>query len=132
MFAAEARSRADSFWAEHPPADVLIAFGAASLFLLVCAIAIKASARTEGLPQAPETAQAMSAPVKVVPILDLDSPLLKLGGKPDPTKLPDRWVKKGARPRAEQKAQVSSAADKSLEAIPPPDLPVAKTATPPP
>jgi hypothetical protein len=132
MTAAAARSRAGSFWAEHPPADVLIALGAASSFLLVCAIAIKASARIETPADTPAPARAVMAPVKVVAILDMDAPLLKLGGKPDPTRLPDRSIKKGAKARAEQKAQVSAAADKTVEAIPAPDLPVAEKAAPPP
>ena len=39
-----AAPRRQPLWSEHPPADVLIAVGSASLFLLVCAIALKASA----------------------------------------------------------------------------------------
>lgn len=132
MAVAEARSRADSFWAEYPPADVLIAFGSASLLLLVCAIALKATAGRGGLPEAAEPTRAAGAPVKIVPIVDLDAPLLKLGGKPDPTKLPDRWVKKAPKARVEQKAQVSAAAEKTVDAIPPPELPVAEKAAPPP
>ena len=132
MAAVEARGHTASFWEEYPPADLLIALGSASLLLVVCAIGLKAAARHDSLPETPEPARAAAAPVKVVPILDLDAPLLKLGGKPDPTKLPDRWVKKGAKARVEQKAQVSTAAEKTVDAIPPPDLPVAEKAAPPP
>jgi hypothetical protein len=132
MAAAEAPSQADSFWAEYPLPDVLIALGAASVFLLLCAIALKASARIDGATAEPEPERAPGAVVKVMPVFDLDTPLLALGGKPDPTKLPDRSIKKSPRPRAEQQAQVSSAAEKTVDAIPPPDLPVAEKATPPP
>ena len=37
--------------------------------------------------------------MKVVPVVDLDSPLLKLGGRRDTARLPDRWVKPKAKPR---------------------------------
>jgi hypothetical protein len=110
---------------------VLIAVGSASLFLLICAIGLKASAAQKPM-TAPEIEKAAGAPVKVIPVLDMDVPLLKLGGTPDARKLPDRWVKKSAKARAEHKAQVSTAAAKTEDAIPPPDLPVAPKATPPP
>lgn len=121
------RPREEGFLAEYPAPDLLISVGAASLFLLVCAIALKASAaeRPALVARDEERAKAVSAPVKVIPVIDLDAPLLKLGGKPDATKLPDRWVKKGPKARVEQKAQVSTQADKTVSAIPPPDLPVA-------
>lgn len=130
-----AAPRRSSLFAEHPPADVLIAVGSASLFLLVCAIGLKASAA--GRVDAPASAEVVapipsSAPVKVVPVIDLDAPLLKLGGTPDATKLPDRWIKKGQKARVEKKAHVSTAAEKTPEAAPPPDLPVAQKAEPPP
>ena len=130
-----AASRRASLFAEHPPADVLIAVGSASLFLLVCAIGLKASAA--GRVDEPARTEvvvpiAMGAPVKVIPVIDLEAPLLKLGGKPDATRLPDRWIKKGQKARVEKKAHVSTAAEKTAEAIPPPDLPVAQKADPPP
>lgn len=146
--AAEARSRAHArsgeesvssdrapwFWEEYPPADMLIALGSASLLLLVCAIGVRAAARHAAVADSPvpEPEKAASAPVKVVPVLDMSAPLLKLGGKPDPTRLPDRRVKQSPRARVEAKAQVSTAAEKTVDAIPPPDLPVSKKATPPP
>jgi len=118
------------FWAEYPPSDVLIALGSASLFLVTCAIGLKASAAERPV-TAPLVDKDMGTPVKVIPVLDMDVPLLKLGGTPDSKKLPDRWVKKSAKARVEQKAQVSTAAEKTVEAIPPPDLPVAAKPLPP-
>ncbi|MFO0593056.1 MAG: TonB C-terminal domain-containing protein [Polyangiaceae bacterium] len=122
--------REPGFLAEYPPSDILIALGSASLFLLATAIGLKASAaeRPESVSLPEKTTE---APVKVIPVIDLEAPLLKLGGKPDPTRLPDRWVKKSAKARVEQKAQVSTAADKSIESIPTPDLPVAEKPLPP-
>ncbi len=125
-----APSKEPGFWADYPPADVLIAAGAASLFLVICAIGVKASA-AERPEKAPLANEERETPVKVIPVIDMDVPLLKLGGKPDSTKLPDRWVKKSAKARVEQKAQVSTAAAKTEEAIPPPDLPVADKPLPP-
>lgn len=118
------------FWTEYPPSDVLIALGAASLFLVTCAIGLKASA-AERQETAPLGEKEIGTPVKVIPVLDMDAPLLRLGGTPDSKKLPDRWTKKSAKARAEQKAQVSTAAEKTVEAIPPPDLPVAAKPLPP-
>jgi hypothetical protein len=65
-------------------------------------------------------------------VLDLDAPLLKLGGKRDPTKLPDRWVRQKQKPRVEQKSFVSTNAGKTEHDIPPPDVHVADAGTPPP
>jgi hypothetical protein len=109
---------------------MLIAVGSASLFLLTCAIALKASASEKPLSK-PEADMALGTPIKILPILDMDAPLLKLGGAHDASRLPDKWIKKSAKARAEQKAQVSPSAEKTEEAIPPPDLPVAAKALPP-
>lgn len=131
---AEARRPEVSFWAEYPPADILIAASAASLLLLICAIGVRiAAAHTThpeiaGAPPEPP----MKAIVQVVPVLDMGAPLLKLGGEPDPSRLPDRHVKKAPKARVEERAQVSTAAEKTADAVPPPDLPVAEKAAPPP
>ena len=127
-----AAPRRGTLWADYPPADVLIAVGSTSLFLLICAIGLKASAASRPLETAEVIEKGAGTPVKIVPILALDAPLLKLGGTPDATKLPDRWVKKSAKARAVEQAHVSTAAEKTVAAIPPPDLPVAKAGTPPP
>jgi len=49
-------------------------------------------------------------PVRIVPVLDLDAPLLKLGGKRDPSRLPDRWARQTPKPRVEQRSFVSAKA----------------------
>ncbi|MCK6586085.1 MAG: TonB C-terminal domain-containing protein [Polyangiaceae bacterium] len=71
--------------------------------------------------------------VKVIPVFDTGAPLLKLGGKPDPTRLPDRFIPQAPKPRAEEKAFVSTKAGKSEEDIPPKDVKLAEpNETPPP
>jgi len=80
--------------------------------------------------EAPEIDKGPSVPVKVVPVLDLDAPSLKLGGKRDRMKLPDRWIKPKPKPRVEEKAFVSTKAEQTEEAIPPKEIEVAKSETP--
>jgi len=66
-----------------------------------------------------------ATPIRVKPVLDLDSPLLKLGGKKVRAKLPDRWKKPVAPKKiAQRKAHVSTKAADEIEDIPPEDLEV--------
>ena len=80
----------------------------------------------------PEIDRGTAIPVKVVPVLDLDAPLLKLGGKRDAARLPDRWVRPTAKPRIEQKSFVSTKAGKTEQDAPPPDVKMADAGTKPP
>jgi hypothetical protein len=80
----------------------------------------------------PEIDKGTAFPVRVIPVLDLDAPLLKLGGKRDKLKLPDRWVKQAPKPRVEQKTFVSSKAGQSEKDIPLPELKLADAGTKPP
>lgn len=73
-----------------------------------------------------------AVPVKVIPVLDLDAPTLKLGGKRDHAKLPDRWLRPKVKRRAKREAFLSTKAEKTEEAIPPKEVEKAKAATPPP
>jgi hypothetical protein len=81
---------------------------------------------------APEIEISAATPVKIVPVLDTDSPLLKLGGKSDPAKLPDRWINRAPKLRAEEKAFVSTKAGKTEEDIHPPEVKVAAEGEKPP
>lgn len=81
---------------------------------------------------APEIEKGTAVPVKVVPVIDMDTPLLKLGGKRDNQKLPDRWVRQTPKPRAEQRTHVSSKAGKAEQDIPPPEVKMAEPKAPPP
>lgn len=82
--------------------------------------------------QVAEIDTGISIPVKVVPVLDLEAPSLKLGGKRDHAKLPDRWLRPKVKRRAKREAFVSTKADKVEEAIPPKEIALAKAETPPP
>jgi hypothetical protein len=62
---------------------------------------------------AAEIDRGAAVPVRVIPVLDLDAPLLKLGGRRQPFKLPDRWVTPTPKPRVEQRAVVLTKAGKT-------------------
>lgn len=71
-------------------------------------------------------------PVKVIPVVDLESPLLKLGSKKRAV-LPDMWKIKPPRVHVEEKAFASTKAEKTEEAIPKDDVKMAPAdAEPPP
>ncbi len=113
------------------PRDVALAFAVAMGVQAGAAVAVSLADLT--VPAAvPEIEKGPSVPVKVVPVLDMDTPLLKLGGKRDKMKLPDRWVRQTPKPRVEQKAFVSPDAGKTEEDIPPPEVKVADAGTAPP
>ncbi len=80
----------------------------------------------------PEIDHGVERPVRVTPVLDLDTPLLKLGGVRDTRRLPDRWVRQAPRPRAEQRAFVSTKAGKTEQDAPAPEVKVATPAQKPP
>jgi hypothetical protein len=81
---------------------------------------------------APEIDRGAAIPIRVTPVLDLDAPLLKLGGKRDLSRLPDRWVRQAPRPRVERRAFASARAGKSEHDAPPPDVKMAAPGTKPP
>lgn len=89
-------------------------------------------ANLESTAALPEIDKGASIPVRVTPVLDLDSPLLKLGGKKTRAKLPDRWVRQTPKPRVERKAFVSPKAGKTVEDVPPPEVAIADAGTEPP
>jgi hypothetical protein len=100
--------------------------------LLAAAGGALAATRTDRQDAPPEV-DASDVPVRITPVVDLDAPLLKLGGERDATKLPDRTVRQTPKPRVEQRAFVSSRAGKTVEEAPPPDVKMATSeATPPP
>jgi hypothetical protein len=113
------------------PGEVVLSFVVAFGVFAAAAIALRVSALDRPA-VASEIDKGIAVPVKVIPMLDMDTPLLKLGGKRDPMKLPDRWVRQTPKPRVEQKAHVSTKAGKTEADIPPPDVKVADAGTPPP
>lgn len=110
--------------------DYALAVGIAVAVQLCAAVAIGASS-LDRPGAAPEIDRGNATPVRVVPVLDLDSPLLKLGGKKT-AKLPDRWLKQTPKPRVEEKAFVSPKAAKTPDAIPPKEMKLADAGTEPP
>jgi hypothetical protein len=87
--------------------------------------------------RAPAIVPTEAIPVRVMPVLDLESPkLLKLGGgkKKLRAKLPERWKKPEPRPEkkvVERKAHVSTKAKDDPDEIPPEDLEVSDAGTEP-
>jgi hypothetical protein len=81
----------------------------------------------------PAVDQDAPLPVRVIPVTDVDAPLLKLGGEHNPQKLPDRAARPVVKPRAEQRAFVSSKAGKTAHDAPAPEVKMAPAdAKPPP
>jgi len=105
--------------------------------LFGCAVLVGAGvamslARLDRKAAAPAIDKGIALPVRVVPMLDPDAPLLKLGGKRNNAKLPDRWVRQAPRPRVEQRAFASTKASKSAQDIPQKDVKMAAKDTKPP
>jgi hypothetical protein len=111
--------------------EIAIAVSFALAVECTAALALSASA-IDRPAMMPEVDKGAAVPVKVVPVLDLDSPLLKLGGKKDKYKLPDRWVRQTPIQRVEEKVFVSPKAGKNAKDIPPPDKKLADAGTKPP
>jgi hypothetical protein len=113
------------------PSELAVALFFAFAALTGAAFALSASALDRPAAVS-EIDRGHAFPVKVVPVLDLDSPLLKLGGQRDRLKLPDRWVKQAPKPRVEQKSFVSAKAGKTEKDAPPRDVKMADAGTKPP
>jgi len=79
-----------------------IAIAAAGAVMAGATLALRVAALDRPA-AAPEIDRGIAVPVRVTPVLDLDAPLLKLGGKRDTLKLPERWVPKKPVSRAPQK-----------------------------
>jgi hypothetical protein len=80
---------------------------------------------------APVIEKGLEVPVKVKPVLDLDSPLLKFGSKKK-YKLPDQWVRQTPKKRVVKKTHASTQAGKTAEDIPDKDTPMADAGEEPP
>jgi TonB C terminal len=126
-----AAARPPSSKSDFRPRDVAFALLVALSVQAGAAVAIS-MADLAAPAAAPEIDKGPSVPVKVVPVLDLDTPLLKLGGKRDKLKLPDRWVRQTPKPRVEEKAFVSPKAGKTEQDIPPREMKIADAGTEPP
>lgn len=112
------------------PLDIALAVLVGVAIQAGAAVAIS-MANLSATADVPEIEKA-NVPVRVIPVLDTEAPLLKLGGKKVQYKLPDRWVRQAPKPRVEQKAFVSPKAGKEEKDIPPPEVKVADAGTEPP
>lgn len=76
--------------------------------------ALLASAGKSGSIQAEEERVKPEIPIQILPVLD-DTPLLKLGSKKKPDKLPDMWRKPKPQKRYEDKSAPAANAEKTLD-----------------
>jgi hypothetical protein len=85
---------------------------------------------------APAIVAGDAIPIRITPVIDFDSPLLKLGGKRKVRlRLPKMWApppKPVAKKRVVRKAHVSTKATDAASAAPPADLPLAAASEAPP
>ena len=116
---------------DFQPGEIALSFLVAFGVLAGAAFALSASA-LEVHADAPQIDRGVAVPVKIVPMLDPDAPLLKLGGQRDKMKLPDRWVRQAPKPRVEQQTFVSPKASKSVEDIPDKNVKMADAGAKPP
>ncbi len=116
---------------DFQPSEVGAAVLVALCVLAGAALALRVSA-LDRPSEGAEIDKGTAIPVRVTPVLDLDAPLLKLGGKHDRMKLPDRWVRQKQVQRVEEKAFVSTKAGKTEQDIPRPDMKIADAGTAPP
>jgi hypothetical protein len=112
----------------YRPREIAMAVTFALLVQAGAAVALQAS-RLDRSAAVPDIDRDLAIPVKIVPILDPDAPLLKLGGKRNSAKLPDRWLKPKVVERVEEKAFVSTKAEKTVDKIPSKDVPIADAGT---
>lgn len=123
---------------ESTALDIFLAATTATAVMAASAAVLRAASLGD-LARAPEIDIGLATPVRVVPVLDLDAPALKLGGRRAEARLPDTWVRKPPRapepepaPETKREARPSPRADASESDIPPPDMPVADAGTTPP
>jgi len=119
-----------SFTDDFRPSELIIAVGAAAVILVGSAVLITMAALTAHA-AVPEIDKGASTPVRVIPVLDME-PLLKLGGKRDKMKLPDKWMRQKPVPVVEERAVVSTKAGKSVEDIPDKEMKIIDAGTEPP
>jgi hypothetical protein len=109
---------------DYRSTEVLVALFVA-LSVPVWSVVILAVAELDMQADAPAITAGDAVPIRVTPVVDMDSPLLKLGGKKVKAKLPDRWVKPQLPTKIEERtAQVSTKAKDDVNDIPPEDLEV--------
>jgi hypothetical protein len=116
---------------DYRPHEILIAAAVAVGIQLGSIVALRAAGLTE-VADAPVIDPGTAVPIRVKPVVDLDAPVLKLGGKKVKYKLPDMWAEQQPVQRVERRAFPSTKAEKTADAIPPEGVEVADAGTEPP
>lgn len=116
---------------DYRPHELAIAFGVALVVQVGAVIALRVAALDRHA-AVREIDPGIAIPIRVKPVVDLDSPLLKLGGKHVKYKLPDMWIRQQPTQRVARRSYASTKAEDSPEAIPPDDVPMADAGTAPP
>lgn len=112
-------------------AGIAVCVALLSTYLTLVGLLLREIGRTPS--DLPDVVPLAAMPIRVRPVLDLESPLLKLGGKKVKAKLPKKWVRRTPKKRVERKAYVSTKAKDTVEAVVPKDVAVSKeTKAPPP
>ncbi len=121
---------APTAFADVRPVDLGLALSLAGAVLVAAGVALHAGTSSRAVAIAEPTGERV---VRVVPVVDPDLPLLKLGGQRDPSRLPDRFVHQAPRARVAERAFVSTKAGKAAEDAPAPEVKMADAdAKPPP
>ncbi len=94
-------------------------------FVAAFALAVSSAANSSDYPAIDRGA---ATPIRVRPVLDLESPNVKLGGGKVKVKMPKAWADPPA-PTAPHEARVSTKAKDEVGAIPPKDMPLAQPNT---
>jgi hypothetical protein len=108
---------------DYRPEEVLAACVAATV-MPIAVVGAVAISQLDVLGAVPEVDPGMGTPIRVKPMIDMDSPLLKLGGK---AQLPKEWQQPEPQQQAnvrEQTAVVSPQAKDDKNAIPDDDIPL--------
>lgn len=116
---------------DYLPHEVIIAVVLALVIQIGAGVAIHIAGLT-AMADTRDIDPGVAVPIRVKPVVDTESPLLKLGGKKVKYKLPDRWLRQKPIKRVKRRAFVSTKAEDTEEAIPPDDLELADAGTEPP
>ncbi|MBM4356663.1 MAG: TonB C-terminal domain-containing protein [Deltaproteobacteria bacterium] len=114
---------------DYRPVELLVAALVALPIPFVGAYALAVSS-VGSLAELPAIDRGAALPIRVKPVLDLESPNVKLGGGKAQVKMPQAWADPPAPPPAAGEARVSMSAKDDPAAIPPKELPMAAATAP--
>jgi hypothetical protein len=120
---------AASLTEDFRPTDLIISVGVAAVILVGSAVLITIASLNAPAAMS-EIDKGASTPMRVTPVLDME-PLLKLGGKRDKMKLPDKWMRQKPAPVVEERAVVTTKAGKNAEDVPDKEMKIIDAGTEP-